>query len=204
MRRMFRSLPRMRRSLGMALVLAVFASAVPVALAKDPPVSQYKLQLRKVDGIPTGKAALVMGKVGDKAHRFYLDNLNMLVPVVVTLRPGTPGADANLRITKYGWNDPVREGRTKGTEQVSFRFRTQGEFQIAVTGAKPDTPYKLLVWAGDEVKPDFKPVVVTRSEYEKTQDSSWLPGGAVLWVIAAALLGILGLLAVLVLRRKRA
>lgn len=192
------------RTLLLPFLVAIAALVAPTpAPAADPPNTTYKLNPRKVDGIPTGKAELVMGRAGETAHRFYLENLNMLVPVVVTLRPGSKDADASVAVTKYAWDQPLREGSTKGGKQVSFRFRTQGEFQISVTGAKPGTPYKLLVWVGDEVKPDFKPVVVSKSEYEKSAGGSGF-GNIVYWVIAIALLGILGLLAVLVLRRKRA
>ena len=63
------------------------------------------------------------------------------------------------------------------------------------------TAYRLLVWVGDEVKPEMRPVVVKASEFEGTGEDGGL-GSLVLWVIAG-LLGIgIVLLAILVLRRK--
>lgn len=114
------------------------------------------------------------------------------------------GDEVTLRLTKHAWNQPLREGSTSG-DVLRYAFRTEGEFQIAVSAKKPDTPYRLLVWVGDEVKPQLRPVVVKASEFAEEKPASGaglLGGGVVMWVIAAALIAIVGLLAVIVLRRK--
>jgi hypothetical protein len=82
---------------------------------------------------------------------------------------------------------------------VSFKIRTEGEFQISVDAAQDKTPYRLLVWVGDEVKPELVPVVVKASEYgdAKKEGGSLLP-----WFIVGALVVIVGVLAAMVLRRK--
>jgi hypothetical protein len=161
----------------------------------------YKLEPRKVVDIPQGKAVMVNGKAGPAPHRFLLDNVNILMPVVVTLRPERRGDDINLRITKLAWDQPLREGSTK-SGQVSFKFRTESEFQISVDATKPDLPYKLLVWVGDELKAEAPPVVVPKSQF-KDDSGGGLPGGVVAWVIAAALIGIFVLLAIMLLRRRQ-
>lgn len=182
--------------------LLLLAVAWPASALQDAAQTSnlFRLEPRTVEGIEQGKAALVMGEVGDAPHRFFLENLNMLVPVVVTLRPGSADADLKLAVTKYAWDQPLRQADVRDGKQAVLKFRTQGEFQVSVAGARPDTPYKLLVWVGDEVEPDLKPVVVTKAAYDKREGGGASP---VLWIIALALLGILAALTALVLKKRK-
>lgn len=178
------------------LSLLVFGIASVAAQGKI-----YRLEPRKVSDIPTGKAVMINGEAGPQPHRFFLDQLTINTPVMVTLRPVRRGDDIRLKISKLAWGDVRREGSTKDG-QVSFKFRTEGEFQISVDASNTGKPYKLLVWVGDEVKPELRPVVVPKSEYRE-EGASWFSGGGIaLWLIAAALLGIFVLLLFIVLRRK--
>ena len=191
---------RLRPSLACLLALLLAAPALPAAAA-DPPPTAYRLEPRKVPDLPEGKAAMVRGQAGEKPHRFFLEHLHMMVPVVVTLRPLTRDARLDLAIGKYPWEPPVRQGRAEQGQQVSFRFRTEGEFQVAVSSPDPGTPYKLLVWVGDEIKPDLKPVVVPASQYQGDAGG----GNALWWGLAAAgLLVLAGGWVVFQRRRKRA
>ena len=160
----------------------------------------YRLEPRKVEGIPDGKAVMIDGKAGPLSHRFLLDQVTVYTPVVVTLRPVRAGDDIRLRIGKSSWEEALREGSSKDG-QVSFRFRTEGEFLVSVDADKPDLPYKLLVWVGDEVKVAPPPAVVPKSQLGNG-DGPRLPGGLAMWVIAAALLGIFVLLVVIAMRKK--
>jgi hypothetical protein len=64
-------------------VAALFVtSSMAQAPAEQIPV--YRLDLRKVEDIPEGNAALVAGEAGSRPDRFFLDNLYMLKPVSVT------------------------------------------------------------------------------------------------------------------------
>lgn len=183
-----------------ALVALAAVTCMPFAwAAADAPSGRtYRLELKKMDGIEHGKTAVVKGEAGSQPHRFLVDGLNMNMPVTVLLRPVRENDAVTLRLTKYAWNQPLREGTAKG-EPIGFKFRTEGEFQIAVSAEKP-TPYRLLVWTGEETKPELRPVVIKASEYERASSE----GGSalVLWVIAGALVVTAALLAMLVLRRK--
>lgn len=190
-----RAWPRWR----MLMLVVLGAVACSASGAADAPkIKTFRLELKEMKGIEHGKAAVVKGEAGKEPHRFYVEGLNMNTPVAVLVRPVREADEVALRLTKYAWNQALREGTAKG-EPLAFKFRTEGEFQISVTSPKPGTPYRLLVWAGDEVKPQLRPVVVKASEYTGEKESS---SSVVLWVIAAALLAIVGLLVVLVLRRK--
>ena len=70
------------------------------------------------------------------------------------------------KITKWKFDDVLREGNTADGKQVLFKFRTHGEFQISVTADKPDTPYKMVVWVGPDIKPKSKPLFVPKSEFK--------------------------------------
>lgn len=182
---------------GVAALTALLLIPFFVSAADAPPVRSYKLELKKMDGVDQGKTAVVKGEAGKTPHRFLVDGVYMNTPMVVLVRPVREEDEVSLRLTKYAWNQPLREGTAKG-EPLAFKFRTEGEFQIAVSADKP-TPYRLLVWAGEEVKPELRPVVIKASEFNGGSSSSVSP---VMWVIAGALVAIAILLGVLVMRRK--
>lgn len=167
--------------------------------AADPPPTSYRLEPKTIPDIAEGKAVMVRGRTTEGAQRFFLEHLHMMVPVVVTLRPLRPEDRLDLAIGKYPWAAPLREGRAEDGGQVSFSFRTEGEFQVAVSSPEPGTAYKLLVWVGDEVKPSLKPVIVPASEYQG-ETGRGVPGWA--WMALALVVLAAGGLAWT--RRKRA
>jgi hypothetical protein len=141
---------------------------------------------------------VVKGEAGQQPHRFLIDSITSLMPVTVLLRPVHDGDQVGIKLTKYGWNQPLRTGETRD-EPVSFKIRTEGEFQISVDAKQDKTPYRLLVWVGDEVKPELSPIVVKASEYGGGEKGgrSLMP-----WFIVGALVVVVGVLAVLLKRRK--
>lgn len=181
-----------------ALTALLFMPLSFVSAAESPPIRSYKLDLKKMEGVEHGKTAVVKGEAGQTPHRFLVDGVNMNTPMVVLVRPVREDDEVSVRLTKYAWNQPLRDGTAKG-EPLAFKFRTEGEFQIAVTADKP-TPYRLLVWAGEEVKPELRPVVLKASEYAGASSGTGV--SPVMWLIAAALVAIAILLGVLVMRRK--
>lgn len=171
----------------------------PLAQDSEQQIPVYRLELREVPDIPTGKAALVSGNAGAVPDRFFLDHLYMLKPVSVTVRAVNPGDVVTTRITKEKWDDVLREGNT-AQGQSNFKFRTQGEFQISITADKPNTPYKMVVWVGPDIVPKSRPVFVPESQFKGGGSSNqwlWWGGGA-----AGILL--LAVLAFVFMRRKRA
>jgi hypothetical protein len=177
----------------MAGLLAAFALAPAGALAQSPEqIPVYRLDLRKVEDIPQGVAALVAGDAGSRPDRFFVDNLYMLKPVSVTVRAVNPGDAVNVKLTKEKWEDVLREGTTGAQNQVNFKFRTQGQFQISITADKPNTPYKMVVWVGPDLVPKSKPVFVSPSEFKGAGGTPkwiwWAGGGAALAVVAFVVL----------------
>ncbi len=178
--------------------LAVFAFATLSASAQAPKdqIPVYRLDLRKVEDIPEGTAALVAGEAGTRPDRFFLDNLYMLKPVSVTVRAVNPGGVVNVKLTKEKWEDVLREGTTGADNQVNFKFRTQGQFQVSITSPTPNTPYKMVVWVGNDLKPKSKPIFVPTAGFEEGGTPKWIwwaGGGAGLVIIV---------LVVLLMRRK--
>jgi hypothetical protein len=186
-----------------ACVLLAAVLAPSAVIAQDPgkPPRTYRLEPQKVPDIAHGKASMVRGRTGKAGHRYYVEHLHMMVPVVVTLRPLTPDADLKLEIGKYPWEPPLRQGEVRDGRQLSFSFRTQGEFQLGVSSTQEGTPYKLLVWVGEEIKPALKPVVVPASQYEDggAGGRGWLSWAGVLVLVVLAVSG-----AVVIRRRKQA
>jgi hypothetical protein len=180
------------------LVLLAIAFAAPSARAQAPAeqIPVYRLDLRKVEDIPEGVASLVAGNASSKPDRFFVDNLYMLKPVSVTVRAVEPGGVVNVKLTKEKWEDVLREATTGAENQVNFRFRTQGQFQISITSPTPNTAYKMVVWVGPDIVPKSKPIFVPKSGFKEGGMPSWVwraGGGAALVVV---------LLAVMLMRRK--
>ena len=191
----------------MALALAVLAwpmSGLTQAPAKDAPKQvTYPLQLRDMAGVDNGKMAVVQGKTGTRGHRFMIDKLWMTNPVSVTLMTDAKGGDLKLDLIKFPWAKPVRSATTGGSKRyVNEKFRTQGEFLIHVTSPVEDTPYQLVIWVGKEVVPDLPPVVVDHATYEAGL-AKGTPASGSPWIIAAALGGLLALVVLVILLRRR-
>jgi LPXTG-motif cell wall-anchored protein len=187
-----------KRWLRVCLLLAGCVAVPAAAQAPDNKIPVYKLELRKVEDIPTGDAALVAGSVGSTPDRFFLENLYMLKPVSVTVRAVNPGDVVTAKLTKERWDQVLREASTGAQNQVNFKFRTHGEFQLSISAPKPDTPYKLMVWVGPDIVPKpVKPIFAPNSQFESS--NNWT-----LWGGAAAGLIILVLATLLFMKRKKA
>lgn len=181
---------------GLAGLGALLAAASVSAQTADDKIPVYRLDVREVPDIPEGKAALVAGDAGPTPDRFFVENLHMLVPVSVTVRPVNPDDVINVKVHKGKWDQSLREGSTGGGKQVNFKFRTQGEFQISIDSQKPASPYKMVVWLGPDIKPKSQPIIVPKSQYDGGSGTKWL-----WWGGGAALL--LAILAFVFLRRKK-
>jgi hypothetical protein len=176
------------RSWSLGAVTAILAATSPGAVAQAPEqIPVYRLDLRKVEDIPEGVAALVAGDAGSRPDRFFVDNLYMLKPVSVTVRAVNPGDAINVKLTKEKWESVLREGTTGADNQINFKFRTQGQFQISVTSEKPNTPYKMVVWVGPDIVPKSKPIFVSPSEFKGAGGTPkwlwWAGGGAALVIV---------------------
>jgi hypothetical protein len=192
-------MPDKKNLLARLVCVAALCAALPASAQEaDEKIPIYRLDLLKRPDIPTGEAAFVAGNAGSVPHRFFVENLYMLKPVSVTVRAVNPGDDVKVKITKWKFDDVLREGSTAGDKQVLIKFRTHGEFQVSITSDKPDTPYKMVVWVGPDLKPKARPVFVPKSEFKDGGLPKW-----VWWAGGGAAAVIIALLAV-ILRRKRA
>ncbi len=188
-------------SIGLALLMAVPLSCASIAsaVASEAKPKVIRLEPKTMKGVDQGKAVVVKGEASSTPHRFVIDKVTYMMPIAVAVRPVNKGDEVGLKVTKYAWNQPLRDGTTDG-DLLRYTFRTEGEFQVSVDSKKPHTPYRLAVWVGDETKPKFAPVVVKASEFEGESKGGF--GSLVLWVIAGSLVLIVALLGTLVLRRK--
>ena len=182
----------MRQVLCLLVCLAVGAS---IARAEEAPA--YKLNLKPAEGLPNGKVATLQGTANPKGDRFFVESVGVLQPVVVTLVAKNKGDVIKLVLGKQRWDEALRQGTTGPNGMVTFKVRTQGELRMTVSGdgAKP---YNLIVWVGDEVKPDFAavPAITPMKDYKGAGGGSNTTG-----IIIACVLG--GLLIVLVVWLKR-
>jgi hypothetical protein len=171
--------------------LFVLSALLPArASAQGAKIPVYRLDVRKVEDIPNGKAALVAGEAGPTPHRFFVENLHMLIPVSVTLRATNREDRVNLKIHKGNWDTALREDSTADGRAVNFKFRTHGEFQVSVESPTPGAKYKMVVWLGPDIQPRSEPIIVPTSQFDSRSGASqwwWLGGGLVLLLVVGGL-----------------
>jgi hypothetical protein len=198
--------------LGVILVACTAASAFGQASKSEKEVQRiitpdaFRIVLKKIPELDKGKIMMAEGTAGPDGVKFVGTNFSILQPVIVTVLAKNPDDDVRVQLSKYRYDQADRKGSTKGSGIYTTKLRTQGDLKVVVSASTP-TPFQLVVWAGDEVERAIKPVVVTNPARVagKTSGAGGMPGGSmVLWVIAIALLAVVGLLAAMLLKGKRA
>jgi hypothetical protein len=187
------------RGVLLAAALSVCAAAAPGT--PDTP-DAWKVQLKSVPQIKKGKVALYQGTATPSGQHFALDDLSIVQPVAVLVLAKNPEDDLSLQLLKDRWDRAHRTGSTKGTGQVSFAVRTQGEMRILVTAPTP-TPYQLLVWSGDEIKLPMRSPFMPVLEYQKRHPGAVGGiGGYALWTFGALLVVVAGLGGALIMVKR--
>ncbi len=163
---------------GGAMAFALAAPALsPPALAasqsttapKKPDDGVPKLVLAPDPTVGKGQVAVVQGTVGPGGVRYAVGGLSILQPVVVMLLARDIGDDLTLSLFKGDWKTTRRTGSTKGSGITQFEFRTEGALNILLRGPAKPAPFALVVWAGNELHPPMRDVVVTNDEFKKRQ-----------------------------------
>jgi hypothetical protein len=178
---------------------------------KEPPA--YPLKFVTGHGLPNGKVSTWKGMAKPwPGDRFFTENLLVLQPITVTVVAKNKGDKIHVALAKLKWDEKHKEGTTGADRKVILKTRTQGDFRVIVTspdGGEPK-PYYLMVWVGDEHKPQLKPVTTSMKNYKPTGAAPGLPGvpGAkaaggsnTVGIVIAVLLGLI--LVVLVLKLKK-
>lgn len=169
------------------------------ANAADPPraADVYPVELVADPAIRNGKVAAVEGTAGPSGQKLAIADLSVLQPVEVTLF-ARDDDDLRLDLSKFILDAPAKSLSTKGSGFATARFRTQGDLQLTVKSPQGPRPYRLLVWAGNEVPAPVPSLFAAASGGETGSG-----GPPLMWVIAGLLAVIAALLGVLVLRRGR-
>jgi hypothetical protein len=169
----------MRRTvLGIGLILvAVGMAAAQPAMPAVPGAGagsaakkkvDYKLELKPSSKLKVGKVALAGGVAGVEPHRMFLENLEIMAPIAVTVLTKDPSHDIKVQLGKYEWDKNFsREGSTKGKTSLTFKLRTAGDLKILVSSPDPEPrPFQVVVWVGDVAKPVLPAVAVKKSAWK--------------------------------------
>ncbi len=155
-----------RRITGCARLLLIAACAMPAiamsqsaGAARPADATAEKLELQADSRIEKGKGAVVKGTVDPEGLRYSVGGLSILQPVVVTLLTRDETDEVTLSLFKSGWEESLRSGSTRGSGVAQLEFRTEGGVNILVRGSSASSPFALIVWAGDELRPRMKDVV---------------------------------------------
>ena len=142
------------------------AQETPAAL-KQSDDTIPRLELAADPGIGHGRVAAVQGTVGPDGLRFVVGELSILQPIVVMLLASEESDDLTLSLFKKDWTNVRRTASTRGRGIARVEFKTQGGVNIMLRGASVETPFALLVWAGEEMRPAMSDVVVTYDAFRK-------------------------------------
>lgn len=172
---------------------ALAAACLGLALSSSGEQPAYRLDLKPAKGLPNGKVATLKGIASAKPDQFFIENVFVLQPVVVTLVAKNAGDAIKVRLGKHRWDETLMEGVTGPGGKAILKLRTQGELRISVSAEGERKPYGLVVWVGDEVKAEPESAIMTMSDFRKANPSSIFDnlGSALLWGLGAALVAAL-------------
>ncbi|HEY5920889.1 MAG TPA: hypothetical protein VIV11_04425 [Kofleriaceae bacterium] len=158
----------MRRVIVWVVALAcVHGVAFAEDKPKEPPA--YPLQFSTGHGLPNGKVSTWQGMAKPTpGDRFFTENILVLQPITVTVVAKNKGDKIHVALGKLKWDEKHMEGTTGADGKVILKTRTQGDLRVVVTspdGGEPK-PYYLMVWIGDEIKPQLKPVVSSMKAHQ--------------------------------------
>jgi hypothetical protein len=126
----------------------------------------YKLELKPSTKLKHGKVSLMAGTADGEPHRLFLENLEILSPIAVTVLAKDPSHDIQVKLGKE-WDKADREGSTKGKGFVTFKLRTAGDLRILISS--PDSeprPFQAVVWVGDVAKAQLPAIAVKTSAWK--------------------------------------
>jgi hypothetical protein len=197
----------MRWVIGLVVALACAPSSAFAEEPKEPPA--HPLQFKPAEGLPNGKVSLWKGDATPwPGDRYFTENLLVLQPITVTVVAKHKGDKIHVALAKMKWDEKHMEGDTGPDGKVILKTRTQGDFRIVVTnpeGGEPK-PYFMIVWVGDEHKPQLKPVVTPMKNYKASAvpgvNASSGGGSSTVSIVIAVVLGI-GILLLIIKLRKR-
>jgi hypothetical protein len=157
-------------ALFVAMGVAIGGAAIFAQSAIDPPKFPNQpevplIKLEKDPAIARGEIAVVRGTANGEGVRYAIASLSILQPVVITLFADAAD-DLKLTLYKTEWKEPQRAGSTSSSGSVNFAFRTEGGVNVLVQSAGPARPFRLVAWAGEEIHPSMRDVVVTPAEFK--------------------------------------
>jgi len=179
------------KRLVVAMVMICWAGS---GRAEDAPA--YKVELQPAPDLPSGKVATIKGTATPAGDKLFVEAIGVLQPVVVTVVARHRADHIKIVLGKQRWDEDLRHAATDDSGQVTLKLRTQGELRMTVS-ADHDADYWLVVWVGDEVKPDFPPALTPMDKVAAAGKSSNAVGIAI-----AVVLGVLILILIVWLKRK--
>lgn len=189
---------RATRPLPGVIATLVYLGLTVAVHAEEAPA--YKLELKPADGLPNGKVATIQGTARPAGDKFFVESVGVLQPVVVSLVAQHKGDVIKVALGKQRWDESLRVAETGADGKAILKLRTQGELRLTVS-ASDEKPYWLVVWVGDEVKPDFTPAITSMKNH-KGDVGGAAPSGTK-GIVIAAVLGVLLLLGVVWLAKKQ-
>jgi len=149
------------------LMPALAGTQEPPPMSNAPGDSIPRLELRRDPSVGRGNVASIQGTVGPEGLRFIVGELSILQPVMVMLLARDEADDLTLSLFKKNWTTARRSASTRRSGIARFEFRTQGGVNILLRGAAAGTPFALVVWAGEELRPSMPDVVLTYDEFRQ-------------------------------------
>lgn len=186
-------------SMRILVFLLYMLGTTAISRAEEAPA--FKLTLKAADGLPNGKVSTLQGTANPAGDKFFVEAVGVLQPVVVTLVAKNKGDKIKVVLAKQRWDENLREGTTGPDGMVILKLRTQGELRIIVSG-EGDKPYNLIVWVGDEVKPDFTTASAITPMKDRKGGTVGGAGSGAVGIVIASVIAVLIVILIFWLKRK--
>ena len=193
-------------------VLPLFFSTLLVAqpFSLDKKIKPVKLQLKEQKDWKGAKAIAAKGTLTSEGDYYYVKGASMFQPIDIFLL-GDDGKKRKMEVVKNNWKDVNASASTNDAadEIANIKIRTYGDFGIRVFANEAGGNYQLVVYASPDIKHALvSPFVPLKNAAKTTAAKTNVTGkdetktNPLLWILGAAVLVLIGVVAFLLRKRK--
>lgn len=133
-------------------------NAQPFSLDKNIKPIELKLQPYKGnDSAFNGKAIAFKTKSQNDTAYYFVKGCGIYQPVLFKIECLDKKENVIVNLCKNNWKKPDQKGQTGDNAEWQYAFKTEGSFGIQVITTKKNTPYRIIVWLGNEPKKIIMP-----------------------------------------------
>lgn len=178
------------------LILGVAANALGQPFTLDEKIKPAELKLEPYGAAGDKTAGRMYGAVitqTQSTQYLFVRNVSIFSPDYVGVSTGDPSAPVTVSVHKDTWDHADRKGQTDPAGVWQTTFKTNGDFGVRVDADRLPATYAVVVWVGNEVTAPVPSPFTRASGSGPTTAGPALFQSRAGWLVALALLVILGI-----------